>query len=117
MWMCMSYMTTLIYPRLLFDYRITLRLFRHLDKIILSEMPLLNFSRMVRPDGRGGGAHDPPPPPDYMTAVMQQFQQNQVFMQGVIDQFQNQNQNNNQNHHHGVDLQGFMRLTPYLPPP
>src|ERR1041384_7358183 len=78
----------------------------------MSEMPLLNFSRMVRPAGRGRGAHDPPPPPDYMAAMMQQFQQNQVFMQGVIDQLQNQNQNNNQNQQHGVDLQGFMRLSP-----
>ena len=66
------------------DYRITLCLFRYLDKIIISEMPLLNFSRMA---GRGGrGANDPPPPPDYMAAMMQQFQLNQVFMQGVIDQ-------------------------------
>ena len=31
-------------------------------------------------------------------------------MQGVIDQLQNQN--NNQNQQHGVDLQGFMRLSP-----
>ena len=82
----MYYMTTPIYPRLLFDYRITLRLFRYLDEICMSEMPLLNFSRMVRPVGRGRGAHDPPPPPDYMAAMMQHFQMNQVFMQGVIDQ-------------------------------
>src|SRR3954465_13829238 len=33
-------------------------------------------------------------------------------MQGVIGQLQNDNQNNNQNHQHGVDLQGFMRLSP-----
>src|SRR3954465_934020 len=33
-------------------------------------------------------------------------------MQGVIDQLQNQNHNNNQNQQHGVDLQGFMRLSP-----
>ena len=75
-------------------------------------MPLLNFSRMVRPAGRGRGGNVPPPPPDYLAAMMQQFQQNQVFMQGVIDQLQNQNQNNNQNQQHGVDLQGFMRLSP-----
>src|ERR1043165_1069277 len=111
-WMCISYMTTPIYLHLLFDYRITLRLLRYLDEVCMSEMPLLNFSRMVRPVGRGRGAHDPPPPLDYMAVMMQQFQQNQVFMQGVIDQLQNQNQNNNQNHQHGVDLQGFMRLSP-----
>ena len=33
-------------------------------------------------------------------------------MQGVIDQLQNQNKNNHQNHQHGIDLQGFMRLSP-----
>src|SRR3954466_4403935 len=67
---------------------------------------------MVRPAGRGRGGHEPPPPPDYIAAMMQQFQQNQVFMKGVIYQLQNQNQNNHQNHQHGVDLQGFMRLSP-----
>ena len=35
--------------------------------------------------GRGRGANDPPPPPDYMAAMMQKFQMNQVFTQGVID--------------------------------
>ena len=94
----MSYMTTPIYPRLLFDYRITLCLFWYLDKIIISEMPLLYFSRMAGRGGRGRGANDPPPPPDYMFAMMQQFQLNQVFMQGVIDQLQNQNQNHHNNH-------------------
>ena len=62
--------------------------------------------------GRGCGANDPPPPPDYMAAMMQQFQLNQVFMQGVIDQLQNQNQNHHNNHQNVVDLQGFMRLGP-----
>src|SRR3954464_2462651 len=112
--MCMSYKTAPIYLCLLFDYRITLCLFRYLDKIIISEMPLLNFSRMSGRGGRGRGrgANNPPPPPDYMAAMMQQFQLNQVFMQGVIDQLQNQNQNHHNNHQHGVDLQGFMRLIP-----
>src|SRR4051812_31677616 len=107
--MCMSYMTTPIYPRLLFDYRITSCLFRYLDKIIISEMPLLNFSGMA-----GRGANGPPPPPDYMAAMMQQFQMNQVFMQGVIDQLQNQNQNQNQHQNQPpvVTLRDFMRLNP-----
>src|SRR4051812_5079406 len=75
-------------------------------------MPLLNFSRMA---GRGGhGANDPPPPPDYMAAMMQQFQMNQVFMQGVIDQLQNQNQNQHQNQPPGVTLRDFMRLNPHI---
>src|SRR3954463_950761 len=38
-WMCMSYMTTPIYPRLLFDYHITLHLFRHLDEIASLKYP------------------------------------------------------------------------------
>src|SRR4051812_36864823 len=75
-------------------------------------MPLLNFSRMAGRGGRGRGANDPPLPPDYMAAMMPQFQLNQVFMQGVIDQLQNQNQNHHNNHQNGLDLQGFMRLSP-----
>src|SRR4051812_130165 len=77
-------------------------------------MPLLNFSRMAGRGGRGRGrgANDPPPPPDYMAAMMQQFQMNQVFMQGVIDQLQNQNQNQHQNQPPVVTLRDFMRLNP-----
>src|SRR3954471_15891861 len=56
--------------------------------------------------GRGRGANDPPPPPDYMASMMQQFQMNQVFMQGVIDQLHNQNQSP------VVTLLDFMRLNP-----
>src|ERR1041385_6391819 len=62
--------------------------------------------------GRGRGANDPPPPPDYMAAMMQQFQMNQVFMQGVIDQLQNQNQNRHWNQTPVVTLRDFMRLNP-----
>src|SRR3954469_12110296 len=62
--------------------------------------------------GRGRGANDPPSPPDYMAAMMQQFQMNQVFMQGVIDQLQNQNQNQHQNQPPVVTLRDFMRLNP-----
>src|SRR3954465_12052652 len=77
-------------------------------------MPLLNFSRMAGRGGRGRGrgANDPPPPPDYMAAMMQQFQMNQVFMQGVIDQLQNQNQHQNQPP--VVTLRDFMCLNPPL---
>src|ERR1041385_7489707 len=77
--------------------------------MFIAEIPLLNSSRMA-----GRGANDPPPPPDYMAAVMQQFQMNQVFMQGVIDQLQNQNQNQNQHQNQPpvVTLRDFMRLKP-----
>src|SRR3954462_2824835 len=79
-------------------------------------MPLLNFSRMAGRGGRGRGrgANDPPPPRDYMAAMMQQFQMNQVFVQGVIDQLQNQNQNQHQNQPPMVTLRDFMRLNPPL---
>ena len=91
-------MTTPIYPRLLFVVALPHTRFRHLVKMFIAEIPLLNSSRMAGRGGRGRGhgANDPPPPPDYMAAMMQQFQMNQVFMQGVIDQLQNQNQNQNQ---------------------
>src|SRR3954464_8261804 len=107
--MCMSYMNTPIYPRLLFVVALPITRFWYLVKMFIAEISLLNFSRMAGRGGRGRGrgANDPPPPPDYMAAMMQQFQLNQVFMQGVIDQLQNQNQNQHQNHHHGIDLQGF----------
>src|SRR3954469_6556016 len=112
--MCMSYMTTPIYPRLLFDYRITLCLFRHLDEIILSEMPLLNFSRMAGRGGRGRGrgANDPPPTPDYMAAMMQQFELNRQFMQNIMVQFPHQNQNGHPHQHAIVNLHDFPRLNP-----
>src|SRR4051794_22552407 len=112
--MCMSYMTTPIYPRLLFVVALPLTRFRYLVKMFIAEIPLLNSSRMAGRGGRGRGrgANDPPPPPDYMAAMMQQVQLNQVFMQEVIDQLQHQNQNHHNNHQHGVDLQGFMRLSP-----
>src|SRR3954452_23334437 len=67
--------------------------------------------------GRGGrGANDPPPPPDYMAVMMEQFQMNQVFMQGVIDQLQNQNKNQKQHQNQPlvVTLRDFMRLNPPL---
>src|ERR1041385_8573444 len=116
--MCMSYMSTPIYPRLLFVVALPRTRFRHLVEILIAEIPLLNSSRMAGRGGRGRGrgANDPPPPPDYMAAMMQQFQMNQVFMQGVIDQLQNHNQNQNQHQNQPpvVTLRDFMRLNPPL---
>jgi hypothetical protein len=56
-------------------------------RMLLLNYPLLNFSRMVRPGarGRGRGANNPPPPPDYMAGMMQQFELNRQFMQGLMD--------------------------------
>src|ERR1041385_6720947 len=110
--MCMSYMNTPIYPHLLLDVALPITHFWHLVKMFIAEIPLLNSSRMVGRGGRGRGANDPPPPPDYMAAMMQQFQMNQVFMKGVIDQLQNQNQHQNQPP--VVTLRDFMRLNPPL---
>ena len=67
----MSYTTTPIYPRLLLIIALPYAYFRCFYEFIISEMPLLNFSRMVRPGGRGRGGNDPPPLPDYMAAMMQ----------------------------------------------
>ena len=69
---------------------------KHLQVLLLN-YPLLNFSKMVRPRGRGAGRNpEHPPPPDYMAAMMQQFEVNRQFIQGIMAQFphhQNQNQN------------------------
>src|SRR4051812_33246230 len=62
--------------------------------------------------GRGHGAKDQPPPPDYMATMMQQFQLNQVFMQGFIDQLQNENQHGHHHQHAVVNLHDFTRLNP-----
>ena len=70
---------------------------KHLQVLLLN-CPLLNFSRMVRPAGRGSGcAPEHPPLPDYMAAMMQQFEMNRQFMQGIMAQFPHHNQNQNQN--------------------
>ena len=67
---------------------------------------------MVRPAGRPRGpANDaPPPPPEYMAGMIQQFELNRQFMQGLMDQFQRPNMNQPQ----GVTLQDFCRLNPAI---
>jgi hypothetical protein len=79
-------------------------------KSLNAKLSMLHFSRMVRPApcGRGRGA-DFPPPPDYMAGMIQQFEMNRQFMQGLIDQFPCPNMNQQPNQ---VTLEDFMRLNP-----
>ena len=72
--------------------------------------PLLLVSRMVRPAGRGRGANDPPPP-EFFAGMMQQFELNCQFMEGMMAQFPRPNMN--QQPTPGT-LQDFMRLTPTI---
>src|SRR3990170_7676556 len=78
--------------------------------MIIAKLPLLNFSRMVRPAGRGRGANNPPPP-DYMAAMMQQFELNRQFMQGIMDQFPCPNMNQQPA---PITVQDFVRLNPTI---
>ena len=67
---------------------------------------------MVRPSGHGSGrAPEQPPPPDYMAAMMQQFEVNRQFIQGIMAQFPHQNQHQNQQPA-TITLQEFVRLNP-----
>jgi hypothetical protein len=54
--------------------------------------PLLHSSRMVRPAGRGP-RDDAPPWPEYMAGMIQQFELNRQFMEGVMAQFPRPNMN------------------------
>src|ERR1041384_8010231 len=112
--MCMSYMTTPIYSRLLFVVTLPHTRFRHLVKILIAEIPLLNSSRMAGRGGRGRGrgANDPPPPPDYMAAMMQQFEMNRQFMQNIMARFPQPNQKGPHHKHAPVPLHDFPRLNP-----
>jgi hypothetical protein len=79
-------------------------------KLLNAKLSMLCFSRMVRPGGRGHGANNPPPP-NYMAGMMQQFELNRQFMQGLIDQFPRPNMNQQPT---AVTLQDFMRLNPTI---
>ena len=72
--------------------------------------PLLHVSRMVRPTGRGRGANDPPPP-EFFAEMMQQFELNHQFMEGMMAQFPRPNMNQQPTL---VTLQDFMRLNPTI---
>jgi hypothetical protein len=77
---------------------------------LLLNYPLLIVSRMVRPTGRDRGANHPPPP-DYMAGMMQQFELNRQFMQGIMDQFPHPNANPQPL---PISLQDFVRLNPAI---
>ena len=65
---------------------------------------------MVRPAGRGRGANDPPPP-EFFAGMMQQFELNHQFMEGMMAQFPRPNTNQQPT---PVTLQDFMRLNPTI---
>ena len=72
--------------------------------------PLLHVSRMVRPAGRGRGGNAPPPL-EFMARMMQPFELNHQFMEGMMAQFPRPNMNQ---HPTRVTLQDFMRLNPSI---
>ena len=80
------------------------------DKCSMLNYPLLLVSRMVRPTGRGRGANDPPPP-EFFAGMMQQFELNRQFMEGMMAQFPRPNMNQQPT---PVTLQDFMRLNPTI---
>jgi hypothetical protein len=63
---------------------------------------------MVGPAGRGRGANNPPPP-DYLAGMMQHFEPNCQFMQGIMDQFPRSNMNQQPA---PITLQDFVCLNP-----
>ena len=70
--------------------------------------PLLHVSRMVRPAGRGCGGYAPPPP-EFMAEMMQQFELNRQFMEGMMARFLCPNMNQQPA---PLSLQDFKRLNP-----
>ena len=52
-----------------------------------------------------------PPPPNYMAAMMQQFEMNREFMQGIMNQFPHPNANQQPV---SITLQDFVRLNPVV---
>ena len=62
---------------------------------------------MVRPAGHGRGANDPPKP-EFFARMMQQFDLNRQFMEGMMAQFPRPNMNQQPT---PVTLQDFMRLS------
>src|SRR3954464_3598667 len=113
--MCMSYMTTPIYPRLL-SLLHYLMLVSYTRYLVITKIPLFNFSRMAGRGGRGRGraANEPPPPPDYMAAMMQQFELNRQFMENVMAQFPQLNQHGPHHQHATMTLHDFTCLNPTL---
>ena len=59
-------------------------------KFLFAKLPMLPSSRMVRPAGRGRGANNPPLP-EILAGMIQQFELNGQFMQGVMAEFPHPN--------------------------
>ena len=82
----------------------------YLCKCSMLNYPLLLVSRMVRPAGRGRGANDPPLP-EFFAGMMQQFEMNRQFMEGMMAQFPRSDMNQQPAL---VTLQDFMCLNPTI---
>ena len=67
---------------------------------------------MVRPGGCGRGANNPPPPPDYTVGMMQQFELNRQFMEGIMAQLPQQNHRAHNQQPTVVALHDGTRLNP-----
>ena len=65
---------------------------------------------MARPAGRGRGANDPPPP-QFFAGMMQQFELNRQFMEGMMTQFPHSNMDQQPA---PVTLQDLMHLNPTI---
>ena len=78
--------------------------------MLKAELLLLHVCRMVRPAGRGRGGNAPPPP-EYMACMIQQFELNHQFMEGMMAQFPRPNMNQQSA---PVTLQDFMGLNPTI---
>ena len=79
-------------------------------QMLNAELPLLHVSRMVRPGGRGRGGNAAPPP-EFVAGMMQQFELNRQFMEGVMAQFPRPNMNQQPP---PVTLQDFAQLNPVV---
>ena len=77
---------------------------------LFTKLPLLNFSRMVRPRGRSRGANaNAPPPPPYIAAMMQQFELNRQLNESLVNRLE---RNDARQEPGPISLREFVRLNP-----